>query len=249
MFFGINIFATSGTPDAKILHTSNVMAQYLDNDADGKLDNLDIVAAMTRRNSSLIMAETEAAMESSVIKKLPDTFWDMVKQDQVRIQDLYSSETNPINGFDASLEEVLHLITSAGYSQTYPNVFGENTGSIIAGYMDQARGGHFLERNASDCGFGRRCALPPNGEYPASAWYTYLDPTCDYSCMVTEYFYWTLTTILGVQSAAERCRDISEEWALCTSEQLKEKDANMFNLLTDPQYALPSIAPDGNYNP
>ena len=92
-----------------------------------------------------------------------------------------------------------------------------------------------------------QCALPPNGEYPEDAWYTYLDPTCDYACMVTEYFYWALTALLGAQSDNQRCNDISDEWGLCTNKQVKSRDPDIYTLLTDSQYALPTILPNGNY--
>ena len=87
----------------------------------------------------------------------------------LRVQGLYGSETKPEYGFDASLEEILHLISSVGYAQAYPDVFGEEAASTIAAYMDTARGGHFEERQAADCeddGNGP-CALPPGREYPA----------------------------------------------------------------------------------
>ncbi len=248
--FGVNIFATAGTPDAKVVHASNVMAQYLDNNGDGEPDNPDVVKAMTRANASLLMTETEAEVES-LLEQAPRSFLEMVEKGQVRVQGLYGSETNPEYGFDASLEEILHLISSVGYAHAYPDVFGEEAASTIAAYMDTARGGHFEERQAADCeddGNGP-CALPPGREYPSGAWYTYLDPTCDYACMVSEYFYWALTTILGAQSDAQRCGDISREWAACTAEQLKAKDPDVYDLLTNPQYALPRILPDGSYDP
>jgi hypothetical protein len=123
--------------------------------------------------------------------------------------------------------------------------------------MDNARGGHFEERRDSDCEDDEQnedwevgqCALPPNGEYPGDAWYTYLDPTCSYGCMVTEYFYWALTALLEAQSDNHRCNDISDEWDLCTNKQVKLRDPDMYTLLTDSQYALPTILPDGNYTP
>ncbi len=248
--FGVNIFATAGTPDAKVIHASNVMAQYLDNNGDGEPGNPDVVRAMTRANASLLMTKTEAKVES-LLAQVPRSFLEMVEKGQVRVQGLYGSETKPEHGFDASLEEVLHLISSVGYAQTYPDVFGEEAASTIAAYMDTARGGHFEERQAADCEAAKNgpCALPPSGEYPAGAWYTYRDPTCDYACMVSEYFYWALTTILGAQSDAQRCGDISREWAACTAEQLKSKDPDVYDLLTNPQYALPRILPDGSYDP
>ena len=248
--FGVNIFATKDTPDAKVLHASNVMAQYLDNDGDGEPDNPGVVDAMKRGNASLVMAVSETEMRSSVFEQVPARFIDMVDRGQVGLQDLYAAETNPVGGFDASLEEVLHLITSTGYARTYPDIFGERLGSTIAEYMDKARGGHFEEDAASDCDDGNgRCALPPNGQYPEGAWYTYLDPTCEYACMVSEYFYWTLTTIMGAHNDAQRCKDISSEWALCTDEQVRSKDPDTYHLLADAQYALPTILPDGNYSP
>ena len=73
--------------------------------------------------------------------------------------------------------------TQHGYAEVYPNKFGENKNSEIAKAMDEARGGYF--KNV------------PNS-YPSIAWYTYDDKTCNYSCQITEYTYWTLTSILAV---------------------------------------------------
>ena len=53
--FGIKILATKTTGDSKILHAAKVMAQYLDNDEDGKVDNHKVVdkdRKSTRLNSS-----------------------------------------------------------------------------------------------------------------------------------------------------------------------------------------------------
>ena len=257
--FGVNIFATKDTPDSKVRHASNVLAQYLDNNADGTPDNPAVANAMTQVNASIIMVASEDDMES-VFRRVPEGFHEMVDRGRLRVQDLYGEETDPPKAegrFDASLEEILHLITSVGYAQTYPDVFGEEPGSTIAGYMDNARGGHFEERRDSDCDDDQpnrswqegQCALPPNGEYPKDAWYTYLDPTCSYSCMVTEYFYWALTALAGAQRGNQRCNDISDEWVLCTGTQVKSKDPDIYTLLTEPQYALPPKLPDGNYTP
>jgi hypothetical protein len=254
--FGVNIFAAVDTPNSKLGHASSVLAQYLDNNADGMPDNPIVVNTMTQVNASIIMVSSEDNMES-LIRRLPERFHEMIDRGQLEVQDLYGEETDPPDGFDASLEEVLHLISSVGYAQTYPDVFGEEPDSTIATYMDNARGGHFEERRDSDCEDDEQnedwevgqCALPPNGEYPGDAWYTYLDPTCDYACMVTEYFYWALTALLEAQSDNHRCNDISDEWVLCTNKQVKSRDSDIYTLLTDSQYALPTILPDGNYVP
>ena len=48
-----------------------------------------------------------------------------------------------MHGFDATLEEVLHLITHLGYSNAYPTIWGEYQGTQVSGAMDIARGGYF----------------------------------------------------------------------------------------------------------
>ena len=257
--FGVNVFASEDTPDSKIIHVSNVLAHYLDNNADGAPDNPLVLSTMTDVNASIFMVASEDDRDR-LWDRLPERFHEMADSGELRVQDLDGEETNPDeseNRFDASLEEVLHLITQVGYAEAYPNVFGEKAGSKIAGYMDVARGGHFEERRESDCDDDRptskwkqgQCALPPNGEYPNQAWYTYDDPTCDYRCMITEYFYWALTSILGAQKDYDRCTGIAVEWTLCNLEQVKIGDPNIYELLIDPTYMLPTILPDGTYPP
>jgi len=230
--FGVNIFATAATPDDKVLHAAHVLAQYLDNDEDGSPDNADLSTEMTGRpgGASLVMFATEDDVESSGIfeSDLPDRF---------PMQDLFGEETRPEGssengGFDATLEEVLHLVSSKGHSNLYPDTFGEQTGSAIADAMDLARGGQFQGVPAS---------------YPQGAWYHYDDPTCDYPCQVTEYFYWALTSILGAQDYTGRCENIAVEWELCTPELVHNGDPAVYGLLTDPSYSLPSVLPDGSY--
>ena len=98
--------------------------------------------------------------------------------------------------------------------------------------MDEARGGQFM--------------MVPN-EYPSEAWYTYNDRTCDYDCMATEYLYWALTSILGAQASQERCSEVNWEWRLCTRAQVETTDTAVYQLLTDPQYRLPTRLPNGDY--
>ena len=149
-------------------------------------------------------------------------------------QDLGADETVPLwhkNGgtFDASIEEVWHLISNYGYAKVYPASFGEKS-SLLTEAMDKSRGGHFEK-------------IPT--EYPQGAWYRYEDETCNYECMVSEYFYWSLTSLLGAQ--AGRYDEISHEWSLNTPELLKEKDREIYGLLTDKKYKLPTKLPDGKY--
>ena len=232
--FGIPVYATAGTPDSKVLHAANVLAQYLDNNADGEPDHAQVHAMMKKKKAAMMMAATERSFERlDVHRYIPERIWDAMV-----MQGLFGEETLPgwtrRGRFDATLEEVLHLITHAGYAHVYPEVFGEKPGTQIAKAMDQARGGHFRRVPRS---------------YPAGAWYTYDDRSCDYGCQVTEYTYWGLTSILGAQDYPGRGRDIGEEWRLNTRDKVRQGDPTLYRLLTDPKYRFPSILPDGKYRP
>ena len=220
--FGVPVNARANTPDIKVRHAATVMAEYLDNDEDGKADNPAVVDALVRRGARLFVFASEA--------DIPEAGSD------ASAQALFTDETLP-NGraagqFDATLEEVLHLITAVGYAHWNPKVFGTAAGSSIADAMDAARGGRFEQIPAT---------------YPSGAWFTYDDNTCDYECMVTEYLYWALTSLLGAQDFPGRAADINAEWRLHTQALLRARDPGVVELLTDPAYRLPTRLPDGNY--
>ena len=223
--FGIDLYAVREVEDAKLLHAANVMAQYLDNDEDGLIDNQLVLNKMLENKAFLVMCKKEKDLN--------------IRPPSGRIgQDLGNDETNPSfvsNGntgrFDATLEEVLHLINNAGHSYAYPGTFGKNQKSALSKAMDVARGGRFFK-------------IP--SIYPANAWFSYYDSTCDYeTCQTIEYLYWALTSILGAQE--NRLNEIGKEWKLNTANLLENTDNEIFELLTNPIYNLPTILPDGSY--
>tara|TARA_B100000575_G_C23107716_1_gene639513 strand:+ start:426 stop:1199 length:774 start_codon:yes stop_codon:yes gene_type:complete len=223
--FGIKIYATEKVDNDKILHAASILAQYLDNNEDGIADNQLIVDKLIDKKAWLLMVENEDETEAAIRFPIGNRFF----------LELYDEEVSIINGsprFDASLEEILHLITQYGYAKVYPNKFGENKNSDIAKAMDEARGGYF--KNV------------PNS-YPSNAWYTYDDKTCNYSCQITEYTYWALTSILGAQEFPGRLEEIQHEWRLNTREKVKNNDAKVYELLTDPVFKFPNNLPDGKY--
>ncbi len=223
--FGIDIYAVSGVEDTKLLHAANVMAQYLDNDEDGTVDNQLVLDKMLENKAFMVMWKNENDL-------------DIEPPSGREGQDLGNDETHPefvSNGrtgeFDASLEEVLHIINGAGHSKAYPQAFGQNVGSELANAMDMARGGQFMDI--------------PN-QYPTNAWYTYDDTTCDYaSCQTIEYLYWALTSMLGAQE--NRLDEIGNEWKLNTKQKVQDTDTAIFSLLTNPTYKMPTVLPDGTY--
>ena len=216
--FGISIYAYSDVEDSKLLHAANLMAQYLDNNEDGTVDNMNLLNALTTNNAALFMWKSESQINLNA-------------QDLGADETISSWHTNGHTGeFDAAIEEIWHVITHSGYANAYPTIFGENAGTLLTNAMDIARGGNFT--------------TIPN-PYPESAWYTYDDQTCEYDCMATEYIYWAMTSILGAQE--NRLNDITQEWDLNTIALVQKTDTIIYSLLTDTQYMFPKVLPDGAY--
>lgn len=217
--FGVKIWATDEVDEAKLLHAANVMAQYLDNDEDCRVDDPDVLESMLDDGAAVVMAPDEDSLP-----------WD------IEGQPLFGEETHPGGAaegvFDATLEEILHVVTHSGYASAYPDDFGEEPGSALADAMDIARGGHFE-------------SVPDT--YPQEAWFHYDDETCDYGCMAAEYIYWALTSLLGGQDFADRCDEIAPEWELCRPDQVEETDTAIHSLLTDHDHQVPTVLPDGTY--
>ena len=219
MVFDIPIYAYADVDDAKLLHAANIMAQYIDNNEDGAIDNPLVHKTLITNKAALYIWKKESQSGTINAQDLGD--------DETSIDWHKNGKTGR---FDAALEEVFHVITHSGYSKAYPEIFGENKNSEIAKAMDIARGGHFE-------------IIPSN--YPANAWYTYNDNTCEYNCMVTEYFYWAQTSILGAQQ--NRYNEIKQEWKFNTKDKIENGDKAIYTLLTDPKYKLPTVLPDGTY--
>ena len=248
--FGIYLMAAPNVPNATLEHAAAVMAGYLDNDADGVADDLAVVQEMVNANAAMVMPKNEDDMET-IFEALPESFHQKVESGEIALQDLYASEVHPGgrggSDFDATLEEVLHLVTHIGYANAYPDKFAETSGSNLTALMDLARGGHYEESNPDECEDEQGpCALPASG-YPASSWYHYEDGTCDYSCMATEYIYWSLTTYMGVQNDSARCVAIDSEWEPCSVEELAATDPGIYSLIENS--TLPKAVPSGTYCP
>ena len=224
--FGVHVLAVKGFDVARHRHVAAVLAEYLDNDEDGVADNPAVVEAMASRGMAMVLFKSERDMD-----RLDRS--EMEAYDFRYLQGQFESETKPKDEFDATLEEVLHLVTM-GYAETYPRIFGTLPGTALSECLDRARGGHF--------------ARVPR-KYSDQAWFHYDDRTCEYGCMGVEYLYWALTSLLGAQADPRRGREISHEWQLNTAELMREKDPWMTALLTQPEYRWANKLPDGKYDP
>jgi hypothetical protein len=226
-----SIYAESNIADAKVLHAAAVAAELLDNNEDGIVDDPLIEAQLIIENAlmPLFFQDGNTAM---------DIFENHYNGDGVSAV-LFNNEIDPTQtghwGDDATVEEIMHTINHVGHTNVYPSAFsmGPNS-SLISTAMDVARGGQFM--------------TIPN-PYPANAWYHYDDYTCDYECMMIEYMYWALVSNMGILNDAQTASGIANEWEPYNATLLQSMDILMYDLITDVQYKLPQLAPDGNYCP
>ena len=243
---GIRVLATADSSDKIVVHVANILAEYLDNDEDGVPDNPKVMDALIERKSTYRHADDDEVHPNGAAKGL----------------------------FDASLEEVLHLITDQGYGGAYPEVFGRGVWRAD----EPRRAGYFLCRGRNPRSRGKPRVPKHGGAYPAvfgrepgteisnlldkarggrfedvpekypdNAWFTYDDETCDYDCQNSEYIYWILTSILGAQDYPGRFEQINKELRLYTREKVKQGDPDAYALFTDPKYKFPTVLPDGKY--
>ncbi|MEC8778888.1 MAG: hypothetical protein VXX28_07625, partial [Verrucomicrobiota bacterium] len=235
--FGLRVLATSSVPDAKVLHTANVLAEYLDNDENGSVDQPEVLTKLLGNSNSEIATMVLFASENEQ-ESYGDDFETLMRVLE-RTQNLFADEIfeNGSQGDDrdATLEEVLHLVTDLGWDEAFPEVWGERKGSTLADAMDLARGGYYQE-------------VPL--QYPDGAWFTYYDDTSDYATQITEYLYWATTTYLGGQDWTGRIHsNYTNEWQPYTRAMLEQTDPAVVSLLTSANYNFPTKnLPDGNYS-
>lgn len=237
VIFGIPVYAYRDVSDRKLRHAASVLAEFLDCDLDGKPDNEDLVYSMRDNNATLIIFRSP---DSRAFERFMDRHERSGRNGDDIVKELFAEEMAIINGrrgeFDATLEEVFHLITDAGYIQTYPETLGDSKGSQLAKAMDKARGGYFNK-------------IPRR--YPKGAWYRYHDRTCDYSCQVVEYLYWLTTSYLSPKGKGQdfpgRYGQIKHEWKLNNREKVEKGDKLGLKIITNKRYKFPTRLPNGRY--
>ena len=234
--FGLRVLATSSVSDAKVLHTANVLAEYLDNDENGTVDQPEVLAKLLGSSNSEIATMVLFASEKEQ-ESYGDDFETLMRILE-RTQNLFADEIfesgSQGEDRDATLEEALHLVTDLGWDEAFPEVWGERKGSTLADAMDLSRGGYFENVPA---------------QYPEGAWFTYYDDTSDYATQITEYLYWATTTYLGGQDWTGRIHsNYTNEWQPYTKAMLEQTDPAVVSLLTSANYNFPTKnLPDGNY--
>ena len=236
--FGVFVVASPNAPLGYVEHTANVLAEYIDNDADGIPDDQTVLDVLVNGNF-VVPVWTESDRES---------FWENARgtycEDNTGMAAsmYYDHDQWALGGieaagtWDTNLEEVWHIV-SVGWYATYPEYFGDEPGvSRLTEAMDTARGGQFL-------------TIPST--YPAGSWYRYYDDTCDYGCQMHEYFYWILMANIDAldPSITDKCEQSQHEWHICNKAELEQVDVLAFDLFNNHGFSLPTNIPTGDYQP
>ena len=230
------VVATPEAPESFVNHSAGVLAQYLDNDEDGYVDNQKVLDFLVEANRVVPLwsqSDSESFFEDTDRGALCEervTFGaSMFLDDRWALGGIETS-----GDWDTNLEEIWHIITW-GWDHVYPVDFGVMRGnSQIGEAMDAARGGQFQD--------------PPE-TYPEEAWYKYYDPTCEYACQIYEYFYWILMANIGALDPqhTDKCERSKPEWYVCTKEELQQVDPQAYDLLNNQGFKLPTRIPNGLY--
>ena len=117
--FGVHVFGTEDVMDNKFDHAVNILRDYLDNDGDGKADSIKLVKSLKREKAAMTIFFDEDEINEYIEK-----YEKKIEKIGANLQDLFDFEiiipSDNSGEFDASLEEVFHLISDYGYSKIYP---------------------------------------------------------------------------------------------------------------------------------
>jgi hypothetical protein len=266
--YGVTVAAMPNTPVPDVIHAAKVYAQIMDSDEDFMPDDLKIYEyhfADPDGNKLIILVDTKDL----------DNLWNEYDQcvqywTEQALRPNHSGVGHSRDGEkDTAVEELFHFYWNS-LKAVYPEDFGEpefedgkgdTWSSTISNATDAARGfGREVtpidcEEGEEDCEDGRKWV------YPEGAWYTYGAPSCGYKCMVGEYAWWVWSTWIGYTEILTRgrgvpkeegkpngwCENISNEWNVCTREDLKRVDPIAYDLFNNRGYKLPKTIPYGEY--
>jgi hypothetical protein len=233
--FGVWVISTKSAPENYVLHTANVLAEFIDNDSDGIPDDVDVLKYLVEDN--YVVPVWTTSERSDFWQKARGTY--CVDNISMAASMYYDEDQWALGGikkkgtWDTNLEEVWHVVTR-GWSGTYPEAFSVEKPSLLTDAMDVARGGYFEK-------------VP--SKYPPEAWYKYYDESCKYECQASEYIYWALMANIGAldPELTGKCADSADEWNICTTDDLGYKDILISELLNNMGFKLPTRIPDGSY--
>ena len=266
--FGMYVIAAKESPLEKVLHTANVLAQYLDNDEDGFADDPNVLWQLVENNYIMPVWPIDGGADGLTVSEIRQKCSNVNIGAYMFIEDIngnggdsyvfggIANDNSFMNGgdgeWDANLEEVFHTVTW-GWYRAYPEYFANGDWWPWTGIENKDLIGGKGELSsklttAMDAARGGWFEDTPD-QYPDNAWYTYVDKSCGYGCQSMEYLYWLLMSNIGAldPSITNKCEKSKSEWFICTKEELKERDVLGFELINNYGFNLPTNIPDGNY--
>jgi len=195
------------------LGVANQYAQWIDWQGTGRPNNPKVWANLQANNATMVMFKEENNLAQNLFEV---RYWDTGEDPwpnrgwfhphDVGCDETPHASPDDNTSFDNAYCEVVQQLFNLGYRATYPDVFFDKKGSKVADAMDKLIG---------DCGH----AYDNTFKYPnCTGKYHYSEKTCDYACLVSEYEYWSLTSLLGGQDGhllppKDRCKDVALEWS------------------------------------
>ena len=266
--FGMYVIAAKESPLEKVLHTANVLAQYLDNDEDGFADDPNVLWQLVENNYIMPVWPIDGGADGLTVSEIRQKCSNVNIGAYMFIEDIngnggdsyvfggIANDNSFMNGgdgeWDANLEEIFHTVTW-GWYRAYPEYFANGDWWPWTGIENKDLIGGKGELSsklttAMDAARGGWFEDTPD-QYPDNAWYTYVDKSCGYGCQSIEYLYWLLMSNIGAldPSITNKCEKSKSEWFICTKEELKERDVLGFELINNYGFNLPTNIPDGNY--
>ncbi len=83
--YGLKIYATDNVRDEKLMHSANMLAEYLDNDEDGAMDNQLVFDTLLAENMAIVMGKDEDELRAIGWRNFPEG----------AAQSLYDYESRP----------------------------------------------------------------------------------------------------------------------------------------------------------
>ncbi len=169
--FGIPVFATKSVLKEDHLYAANILAQIIDNNADGRPDDRLVLDNIVGRGGYIIVSK-----DSNDLSSYNSFIW----KDKGY---MYGRSIFSNNLSKNTFEQLFQFIIEAGLSYSYPENFDLEVGSNIASSMNDARDGYFV--------------VPPE-EYSDDAWFFNTDRSCAYSCQIKRYFFLGMLSKLNI---------------------------------------------------
>ena len=213
--FGVVICSSPNITTRHVLHAQEILRNLIDYNGDLVPDNKNVLEQLLSNNAVFLVLTQEQELN----------LYEGSSREHSRFTVVYEEEMvlDEVAEFDATIEEALHLITAEGYAKAYPEELGEFSGSNISIFLNDARGGYFKD-------------VPKR--YPSEAYFTYYDKTCDYGCQITEFLYWTISTLRGQQRFDWRDSEIEEEWRPETPKKLQDIAPELVEFLSKKEFAI-----------